>query len=338
MAAEDWTLRELSSTGVEDESGRLLAMGMGQPLEAGTYYIGVYNPDHPSPICYSLVSRGIGGSYAIPLTELAFTGGMVTNTALPPREAAYYRIDIPTNATSWQVRLTCLDGEAMLLAVSNNVPNVFCGRSGGIGKVMQKLDNEHYVLLPPNGQTNLPGGAYYLAVVSEGMSPTSATRIGVSNVSYVIESRGELAVTDLGVLGVTELTATNQLQGGEVAAYRFTAPEGVSSLEAQLVTFSGSPAMVMRTGEAFPNPGAASVNTLGGAVAADTYGNESGSTITVATGNATTNLITVDSPSNGVYTIVVKARPSGVGVYPNAQYALLVRAVILPDLLAARRA
>lgn len=332
VAGDDWTQRALSADGAEDETGRILAMGMGQPLEAGTYYVGVYNPNHPNPVCYNLLSRGIGDGFAIPLTELAFAGGIVTNASLAPREAAYYRVNVPANASSWQVRLTCLNGEALLLAVSNTLPNVLCGRSGGIGKLMQKLDNEHYVLLPPQGQTNLAGGEYYLAVVSEGVAPASNTRIGASNVSFVIESRGQLAMTDLGVLGAAELTATNQLQGGEVAAYRFTAPAGVSSLEAQLVTFYGSPAMVLRAGEAIPYPGAASVSTLGGAVAVDNYGNEGGSTITLANGNATTNLLTVDSPSNGVYTIVVKARPAGAGAYSNAHYAVLVRAVVIPDL------
>src|SRR5439155_22187929 len=34
-----WTARTVSDDGLVDETGRILAMGMGQPLEAGTYYV-----------------------------------------------------------------------------------------------------------------------------------------------------------------------------------------------------------------------------------------------------------------------------------------------------------
>src|SRR5262245_58501703 len=42
-AGADWTRRTFAANGVTSEDGRILAMGMGQPLEPGTYYIGVIN-------------------------------------------------------------------------------------------------------------------------------------------------------------------------------------------------------------------------------------------------------------------------------------------------------
>ena len=40
-AGSDWSGRQSSPDGRFSESGRILAMGMGRPLEPGTYYIGI---------------------------------------------------------------------------------------------------------------------------------------------------------------------------------------------------------------------------------------------------------------------------------------------------------
>jgi len=80
---------------------------------------------------------------------------------------------IPTNTPSWKVRVTTTAGEAMLLVSTNFFPNVDTGRVGP-GKVMQKAGDEHYVLLPFPGQTNLAAGTNYLTVVSEGINPLLA--------------------------------------------------------------------------------------------------------------------------------------------------------------------
>ena len=48
---------------------------------------------------YSIQSRAIGPNQALPLTELGYAGDSVTNLNLPAREAAYYRVVVPTNTT-----------------------------------------------------------------------------------------------------------------------------------------------------------------------------------------------------------------------------------------------
>ena len=51
----------------------MLAMGMGNPLQAGTYYIGVQDPNNASS--YTLQSRGIGlSNYTIRVKDLGFNG------------------------------------------------------------------------------------------------------------------------------------------------------------------------------------------------------------------------------------------------------------------------
>ncbi|MCU0771959.1 MAG: hypothetical protein MUE94_09375 [Verrucomicrobia bacterium] len=325
IAGEDWTQRPLSASGV-NEDGRILAMGLGQPLEPGTYYVAVKGGSSFAPISYTIVSRGIGDGFSVPVVDLPFAGGTITNTALPPREAAYYRLVIPPEAASWQGRLLVTDGEAMLLVVSNALPNVLTGTSSGRGKSMQKPGHEQYVNLARNTQLFLPSGTHYLAVVSEGQAGTNLTRIGPGTSSFILESRGPVWPLDLGAASSTGLRHTNALEAGEVFAYQFSVPPDTTSVEVELLNRTGNPAMVLRAGAPLPNPGASSPASGPGSVSTDNYGNEGGWTITSSTGNANTSLITVANPSNGVYTVMVKARPLG-SLHTNATYELTVRAV-----------
>jgi len=330
ISGRDWTQRPLSATGV-NEDGRIIACGMGRPLEPGTYYVGIYNAAAGTPISYTVVSRGIGDGFAIPVTDIPFAGGSITNLSLAPREAAYYRLIVPPGATSWQGRLTNVSGESLLLSLTNSIPSVLSGRTGNAGLAMQKPGHEHFVILPPNGTNLLQPGTNFFAVVSEGVTNASnPTRIGTNVSSYVFESRGELQVIQLGTVGPDEARYTNTLQGGEVKAYQFDVPVGTTSLEARLYTSNGIPVQVLRVGSLFPAPGAASTVQGVGSVTPDGYGADGGQNIVVLTGNANTNLITIVNPTNGTYSIIVKARGT-LGVYPNATYTLGVRALSYVD-------
>lgn len=326
IAAKDWTERTFSPNGSINQDGQILAMGMGRPLEPGRYYVAVRNPAYPLPVSYTVSSRGIGTSNSIPVMDLPFAGGSITNTNLPARDAAYYRVIIPPNAKSWRAKLTTLTGECMLVMLTNNIPSVLSGKGSNVGKDMQKTGNEHLVMLPVSPQLVLTPGTNYFAVVSEGVGATNATRIGADSSSFVIESFGELAVADLGTAGTSNLTYSAAQEGGEVRAYQFTVPPGMTSLEVQLENPTGNPAMVLRVGGDLPNPGAASSLAGAGSVAAEEYGNEGGYTITAGTGNANTNLISVANPAEGLYTVMVKARASTGTTFTNASYTLVVRA------------
>jgi len=327
-AGQDWTQRSSSPNGLITETGRILAMGMGRPLEPGTYYVGIKNNNAgTTTMSYTLRSRGIGAGYTIPIVDLPYSGGVVTNSALAPREAAYYRTVIPGGASSWRVKLTTSSGESMLLALSNTVPSVLTGRPGSAGKSVQKSGSEHYLLLPGSPQTALLGGTHYLAVVSEGVVGTNPpSRIGTGTSSFVIESRGELPVVDLGVAGTADLVQAGTLEGGETKAFQFTAPAGLSSLEVRLEGVTGTPAMVVRAGPRFPGPGLASVVSGNGSVGLDEYGNEGGYPVVLGQGNSNTNLVTLANPTNGTFTVMVKARPAGT-VFTNATFTLRVRAL-----------
>ena len=98
-----------------DVQGRHLVMSMGNPLEPGTYYIGVKDHGSGQPCSYTLASRGIGAGLSIPVGELAFSNGVVSGSSLPAWEAAFYRVEVPSNAPSWKLRLAADAGDTLLM-------------------------------------------------------------------------------------------------------------------------------------------------------------------------------------------------------------------------------
>ncbi|MFZ0826717.1 MAG: PKD domain-containing protein, partial [Verrucomicrobiia bacterium] len=153
LGGGDWTGDNRNSTG-GPANVSMLAMGMGNPLQPGTYYIGVYDEYGNSADSYTLVSRGIGTNYSIPVVALNWATGALTNI-LVSREAAYYSLTIPSNTPSWQVRLAPTAGDALLLVQKDYLPNVVSGGSAVYGSPapdggikLYKAGNQHYTLLP----------------------------------------------------------------------------------------------------------------------------------------------------------------------------------------------
>jgi len=292
----DWTGRTDSPGGV-NESGLIIGMGMGRPLVPGYYVVGINNTSIPTNqlAAYTVVSRLIGSGECIPLQTLAFNGGVAVNAALRPRELDYYRVDVPANQSSWQVRLGLTAGDAALIVLSNNVPNIETGRASA-GKLMQKLGNEHYVMLPAPGQTTLLAGTYYLAVVGEGVltNYNSSRSARVSRATHC-KVWGQYRFQPCTV-GGTDLTTTDSVEGGQIKAYQFSVPFGTISMEVRLENPVANPTMVLRYGNLIPNPGAASLSIGTGTVGTDDYGNTGGQTLNLPYDNANTGLITVANP------------------------------------------
>jgi len=324
LAGRDWTERSQGINGVSEDS-RILAMGMGRPLEPGTYYIGVRaRVGTTAPVSYKLLSRGIGTGKSIPIQDLTFNGGSVSGDALAPREAAYFKVEVPTNAQSWKIKLTANSGEVMLAGVKDALPNVLVTPSSpwssgaSQGRKLQKIGDEFFLILPPVGRTNIVGGIYYLAVVGEGRSPINTSTIGAGSSAYTLQSLGEIPVLELGTVTASGISQTASLAPEEVVAFRFQLPPGVLSLEARLTNRVGNPVMVLRPGTSFPDPGASSAS-----VPSDPYGSEGGEPALFAH----PDFINSSSPTSGVYTLMVKARPLN-GVYTNASFNLAINAVL----------
>jgi hypothetical protein len=332
----DWTGDYLNPDGTSADISTL-AMGVGNPLQAGTYYIGVY--DYSSTSSYTLVSRGIGftnsytnsfTNYSIPVYNLGFVDS-TNGTNLPPREAAYYQVVVPTNTPSWRMRLAPTNGDALLVVQHQYLPNIISGGSavyrvcGGEwcsdfsgGFKAQKVGNEHYLLLPQSGETNIPAGTYYVGVVSEGVNPNDRNwEIGSNTTSYVLSS-GSLPVTDLGTVGATDLLVTNvMLESEDVAAYHFVFPlnTNIMGMEVRLQNRVGNPAMTLLE----PDTGIATPY-------GDGYGVEGGQ----GSNWYSLNLITIPNPPATSYSLAVKA--ANISGYVDAAYDLRVRELV-PALL-----
>src|SRR5450759_2545048 len=106
----------------------MLAMGMGNPLSAGTYYIGVQDPNNVSS--YTLQSRGIGlTNYTIRVKDLSFNGS-TNNPGLAVTEGDYYRVLVPSNAPDWKLQLHATVGDVLLKVQKDYLPNSDRGING----------------------------------------------------------------------------------------------------------------------------------------------------------------------------------------------------------------
>jgi len=307
----DWT--DLYYTpGGADEKIRMIQAGFGRPLQAGTYYVGVINDASDSPATYRVVSRAIAATGApILVKDLAFSGGVTPATALPAREAEYYKVVVPAGVTSWKLRLRQTAGESELLVARGAIPNVGAtvwkpaASPSSAGRRLQRLGNEHFVLLPEGTDTTLHADTYYVAVVSEGVNPDrNQSRIGGGSSEFVLESHGELPVENLGELGAAGLARTLQLEGGEIRAYRFQVLAETPAIEVELADRVGSLMAAVAAGTQLPSP----VWWRGWNEAF--YGVEGGAQPGSAVGNA---FVTVANPAPGEYRLVVQASHDGGG-------------------------
>ena len=313
-ARSDWTGYSYGPDGT-NELGHLLAMGMGNPLQPGTYYIGINNgtaSGYQNPMSYTLVSRGIGPGYAIPVADLAFTNGVVSNPALLTREAAYYRVFVPSNVPNWKIRLSASVGESLLALQKGALPNVQAAGSSPLtlngGRKLQKTSHEQYLLLPSSGSAPLPSGAYYLLAASEGVNPTT-WNAGSNASQSTLASFGAVGVTNLGTVGVVDLRATNALQGGESSLYQFTVPASTAAIEVRLDNRVGNPYMTLVASPSAPKP----YNNF-------SYGYDGGLNPTWSL----TSLLTLANPAATNYTLTVNAADVN-GGFPDASATLTIR-------------
>jgi len=240
----------------------MLAMGMGNPLQAGTYYVGVQDPNNASS--YTIQSRGIGlSNYTIGVRELAVSGS-VTNLALAVGQGDYYQIVVPSNAPEWKLHLSVSGGEGLLKVQRDYLPDSGNGGnygwvvSGNGGQMMMKPGDEQWALLPyydGSGQTDLLPGTYYAVVVSQGQNLTNANCYGVGSgwgtgsSSYSLSSWLESATVLANTLSYgQDLLFTNAQAGGALGCYQFNVPAGIASVQVWLEQRVGNPVMFLNHG------------------------------------------------------------------------------------------
>jgi hypothetical protein len=301
--------------------GRVFEDGMGNPLTPGLYYVGVFNYTGLSNLSYTVWSRGIGTNYSIPVTSLTFSNGSAIFNGLNPREASYYAVSVPTNMPSWQVQVSNIVGQTMLVIQKGALPAFNDGNFPAWqltgGRVMNIPGNQQYLQLPQNGQSNIFAGTYYLAVVSQGQNPNAGySIIGTNFCSFAITDFGQAVITNLGPITPVDIYVTNFLQGGENGLYQFSVPSGPAAVEVRLDNVSGGPYLTLATGAYPPTP-------------QNTYGNDGGAT---ATWSAPT-LITVPNPGVTNYALTVQASANVNNTYLNLNYTLHIRQMPAPALV-----
>ena len=312
-ASDDWGSYQYGAGG-EYLYGKLLQMGMGNPLAPGTYYVGILNASGATPMSYTVLSRGIGPGFTLPVNPLTFNGGTVSSNALPPREAAYYRVDVPNNAPSWKVRLN-VTNEALVVLQRAALPNVACGSGNATtlagGRLVKKVGDEEYLLLPASGQSHVVAGTYYLAVVSEGQNPVSS-HYGSNTCGFSLSSFGPAPTNQLGTLdisGAAPLVLADSARGGELKCYQFSVPPGALALEVRLENQVNNPRLTLRSDAQLP-------------YCTPSYGRDLGQPYNWQNDN----IVTLATPAAATYTIAIQADAVG-GVYPDAAYTIRVRAL-----------
>lgn len=317
-APVDWTGAPYDPD-FSNQNGHVLEVGMGNPLEPGTYYVGIlngYGSGYLDPMSYTLVSRGIGTNVAIPIADLAWSNGVVSASGLAARAANYYRVEVPSNAPSWKVKLTATAGESLLLIQRSSLPSTAADGSAPApalqgGKKMQKAGDEFYLMLPDNGQSDITAGTYYLAVVGEGNNPGGGYA-GSGTSSYTLTTYGSIGITNLGTLdatGVTDLVHNDGSQGGESKPFQFTVPPGTLALEVALENRVGYPYMTLRNDAELPVP-------------ALYYGQDGGQGYFWQS----EDLINIANPAPGTYSLMVSAASYGAS-FPDAAYTIRVKAL-----------
>jgi hypothetical protein len=301
--------------------GPMLEMGMGNPLEAGTYYIGVQDANNASS--YTLVSRGIGlTNYSIPVQPLDLTGS-VTNLALPVGEAAYYQVVVASNTPDWKLQLKMVAGDALLIVQKDYLPGSLGagGLYGAGGQKMIKPGDEQWAMLQDNGGY-VTAGTYYVLVASQGQNLVNNCE-GTGNAGYTLRSWIDGVTSLVGTIAYgSDASYTNSQPGGSVAFYRFTVPTNTASIQVTLENTVGSPVMTFSTGTLLVSP----VYYYYGPE--DTYGNYGGTGAQWVSGN----LVTIPNPTPGIYSLSVYAADNGSGTYPDASYKVDVSIPTLPQL------
>lgn len=319
----DWTL--LNEADGSSITGRVFQVGMGNPLQPGTYYVGITNLDGVTPASYTVLSRGIGPGFSVPVDDLSFSGGSATKV-LPAREAAWYHLEVPASTPSWKVALNFDAGDGLLLVQRGSLPNLGAVSNNAVaqitgGKKMQKPGDEHLLCLASSAGASLAPGTYYLGVISEGLNPSNAvSRIGSGSASFTLYSDGSLPPINLGFVGAQDLLGQATLFGGECEIWGFTIPPGILALEVFFdpTTTTGKPVLTMASGDYPP-------------AAPPGYGTDGGVPFPPQWQCALTNVITVPNPAPTNLSITVQATGSGTN-NPEADLKFWVRSLPIPDL------
>ncbi len=250
--------------------GQRFTVGMNNPLEPGTYYIGVGVSYPPASgfICYSITSRAIGigndgggNPYAIQVQDVPFNGGSASAT-LPSREIAVYRINVPANMPGWMLKLEPDAGQEAMLAVGHNrIPNSAANESNSSeainnfnGTTRENAGNDYFYRFASYNQTTstdeqfLAPATYYAVVESEGAGRVPYDRVAAGSAHFTLTS-AVMPYTDTSAnpLDEGELKSWTgkSLPYGEYHLYRVRPAAGLAAMDIRLKNRVGKPRILV---------------------------------------------------------------------------------------------
>jgi hypothetical protein len=298
----------------------------------------VFVDPNAAPATFTVSSSGIGDGFSIPVVDLNFLGGAVTNSGVVARHRAFYRVVVPPNTPSWKLDLQNDTGESLLEVQQNFLPGVAASiavhPSFPPGRLMHKPGDEHWVIWPlEQSNTNtIPSGTYYIAVASEGVNPNGA-QIGFGSSSFILRSTGLVPIDSLGTIGGSDVTRSNQVAaGGEYLAYQFQIPPNTPAVEVRLDDRVGLPLMILQQGADFANR---CIDCFFGIPDYGVDGGKFSGRLEHPT------VITLPNPAPGIYSLEVKATSMNDGAvaggnyfipFPEAGYTLRVTPAQIPTL------
>ena len=261
----DWTGRSQldDSSGLRD---RRLVSAMGKPLSVGTYYVGVLYTSSNDPTSYNLRSRMIGdaSSGSSIVVEDIDPSSSTTINALESKGVRYFKVSPDADAAAWKLALSTTVGESMIAVRKGFIPD-FTGSTRGdveeAGGTFSRLEgNDVYHLLARQDETGLGAGDFYVAVVSEGVDPTSVSRYGVGESSATLTSSVPAPSIDLGILGTEEIRRSFTIAEEDMVLMQLDAAVGTRAFDLRFEDVSGEAAFAII---AEPNyPGFEEINPL----------------------------------------------------------------------------
>lgn len=241
--------------------GKELHLGWGWPVEAGDYFVGVFNHSD-QPASYQIHSRLIGGiastlPHKVESVAWPGTGVLATVSNLPAGEARYFRVSVPDGLPQFRLKLGQWRGEARMSLRRGSVPGTHLYQSyfnlddrDIISAAYGKVGDEYISMLPAPGQTNaIPPGDYFITIISEGQSPPDNNTLGTGSVDCWLEVLPAVQSVDLGALPINDtLYVTNVTIWPERPYYRFTIPNGARSLQVFHQSLTNNSILLIRPG------------------------------------------------------------------------------------------
>lgn len=257
----DWSGRRNDFDGNSILNQRLLN-AFGRPLEAGTYYVGVFNSSESETYNYSIDSALIGESgsgRSNEVTDLNYSQGAEDITDLPVRDIVYYKVDVPAGEKLWQLKLSDSIGRSVYAVRKDFLPDFDASQngnaqsSGGISLV--KPEGEGIIsILPEDGETEISPGEYYIGVLSEGMNASSTNLIGEGNASSTLVSDDDVNVIDFGSVDSAILEETITLVPGVPQFLTASAVDSLPAIEFSLIQDTNNAVLTVEKGPLFPRP------------------------------------------------------------------------------------